>query len=122
MSPRHQELALLYPRSLSLQAHINEYFIVVVTLCLSTVRFAQKSALRQFTSTLSDPTIKSAQSDLAKWARAIDDEVRLLIAKRIENEAEENSRFRSLSKKFSKSVSHQQEVVAKLRMLNECST
>jgi len=122
MSPRHQELALLYPRSLSLQAHINEYFIVVVTLCLSTVRFAQKSALRQFTSTLSDPTIKSAQSDLAKWARAIDDEVRLLIAKRIENEAEENSRFRSLSKKFSKSVSHQQEVVAKLRILNECST
>lgn len=121
-SPRHQELALLYPRSSSLKAHINEYFIVVVQLCTGIVQFAKKSAFRQFTSVFSDLTMKATQEELAKWAKVIDDEMRILVAKRIENEAEENSRFRSLSKKFSKSVSHQQEIAAKLRVLDNCST
>ena len=121
-SPRHQELALLYPRSKSLQAHINKYFIVVVRFCHNILQFAQKSALRQFTSTLSKATISTTQSELTQWARQVENEMRLLVARRIEDEAEENSRFRSLSKKFSKLASHQQEVAAKLRILDKCSS
>ena len=121
-SPRHQELAVLYPRSITLQAHINEYFIIVVRFCASILHFAQKSALRQFASTLSDATIKTTQTELAARAKEIGDEIQLLVARRIEDEAEENSQFRSLSKKFSKSVSHQQDVAAKIRILNKCSS
>jgi hypothetical protein len=120
-SPRYQELALLYPRSKSLQASINEYFIVIVQFCQNLFQFAQKSTLRQIASTLSDATVKTAQSELAAWAREIKDEVRVLTARRFEEEAEENSRFRSLSKKFSKTVSSQQQLAVKLRVLNNCS-
>jgi hypothetical protein len=121
-SPRYQELALLYPRSKSLQASINEYFVVIVRFCQNLYQFAQKSTLRQIASSLSDPTVKTAQSELASWAREIRDEVRVLTARRIEEEAEENSRFRSLSKKFSKTVSSQQQLAVKLRVLNSCSS
>jgi hypothetical protein len=56
-------------------------------------------------STLSDSDITIYQSELDCWANTIKEEMNLPMAKKIEEEAEENSRFRALSSKFSKSVS-----------------
>lgn len=120
-SPRHQELALLYPRSKSLQAHINEYFIIVVRLCHDVSRFGQKSCLRQFTTTLSSDMIKTAQSDLDHWANEIKNELTLLVAKRVEEEAVQSSRFRLVAEKLSKSISQQQKLATRLKILDKCS-
>ncbi|KAH7096031.1 hypothetical protein FB567DRAFT_514046 [Paraphoma chrysanthemicola] len=121
-SPRYQELAVVYSRSQALQAYINEYFIVVVRFCQSIMRFAQKSAIGQLASTLSDATITNTQSELRSWSREIKNEMRLLLAKRVEDEADQNSRFRSLSTKWSKKIAHQQQLAVRLRILNSCST
>jgi ankyrin repeat domain-containing protein 50 len=121
LAPRYQMMALLYPRSKNLQSHLSEYFIVVVRLCHQLLKFTQKSIFGQFASTLSDSDMKIYQSELDLWANTIKEEVNLLMAKKIEEEAEENSRFRALSSKFSKSVSLQQKIETNLRLLNICS-
>src|SRR5271170_2060402 len=120
-APRYQMMALLYPRSKNLQSHLSEYFVVVVRLCHQLLKFTQKSIFGQFASTLSDSDMKIYQSELDLWANTIKEEVNLLIAKKIEEEAEESSRFRALSSKFSKSVSLQQKIETNLRVLNICS-
>jgi hypothetical protein len=56
--PRYQGMALLYPHSKNLQAYVSEYFIIIIQFCGTVLNFAQKSAIRQFTSTLSDTMIK----------------------------------------------------------------
>jgi hypothetical protein len=121
-SPRHQELALMYTRSKSLQAYISEYYIVAVEFCHEMLRFTQRSAFRQFTTTLSGNLIKKTQSEMDDWGGRIKDEMLMLIARRTEDEATENSRFRSMSKKFSKSTSYHNRLAMKLRILKECST
>jgi hypothetical protein len=121
-SPRHQELALLYPRSKDLQAHVNEYFIVVVSFCREILRFTKMSAVRQFTSALGGDMIKKTQSDISHWGNRIKDEMLWLVAKRTEEEAAENSRFRSMSQRFSRSASHYNRLAMKLKVLDECST
>jgi hypothetical protein len=121
-SPRHQELALLYPRSKDLQAHVNEYFIVVVRFCHEMLGFTQMSAFRQFATTLGGDLVNKTQSDIDHWGNRIKDEMLWLVAKRTEEEAAENSRFRSMSKKFSKSTSQHNKLAAKLKILQECST
>jgi ankyrin repeat domain-containing protein 50 len=55
------------------------------------LKFTQKSTFGQFASTLSDSDMKIYQSELDLWANTIKEEVNLLMAKRIEEEAEENS-------------------------------
>jgi hypothetical protein len=121
-SPRHQELALIYAQSKSLQAYISEYYIVVVEFCHEMLRFTQRSVFRQLTTALGGDLIRKTQSDLDDWGGKIKDEMLLLIAKRTEDEAAENSRFRSMSKKFSKSMSHHNRLVMKLQILQGCST
>jgi ankyrin repeat protein len=120
-APRYQMMALLYPRSKNLQSHLSEYFIVVVRLCYWLLKFTQKSTLSQFASTLSDADLKTCQSELDLWASSIKEEVSLLLAKKIEEEAQESSRFRALSSKFSESVSLQQKLKRNLRVLDLCS-
>ena len=120
-APRYQMMALLYSRSKNLQSHVSEYFIVVVRLCHQMLKFTQKSIFGQFASNLSDSDMKTYQSELDLCAKTIKGEVNLLMAKKIEEEAEENSRFRALSSKFSKSVSLQQKIEINLRVLNICS-
>ncbi|OCK75162.1 hypothetical protein K432DRAFT_467098, partial [Lepidopterella palustris CBS 459.81] len=120
-APRYQIMALLYPRSKSLRSHVSEYFIIVVRLCHQLLKFTQKSTFRQVTSTLSDSDIKTFQSELDLWANSIKEEVSLLMAKKVEEEAQENSRFRAFSSKLSKSVSQQQELATNLRVLDLCS-
>lgn len=121
-SPRHQELALMYPRSKRLQADINEYFIVVVRFCQDIFRFTQKSFLSKMTTALGGDQIQAAQSELDRWAYEISQEVHMLIARRLEDESVENSRFRSVSKILSKSTTEHQQLVVKLRILDGCST
>jgi len=120
-SPRHQRLALLYRQSKTLQAYINEYFIVVVNFCHNIVQFAQKCTIRKLTATMSDSIVRTTQKDLATWAAEIQSEMNLLTAKRIEDEAAENTLFRSFSRDLSKSVSRQHKLAARLRVLDECS-
>jgi ankyrin repeat domain-containing protein 50 len=50
-------------------------------------------------STLSDSDMKTYQSELDLWANTIKEEVNVLMAKKIEEEVEENSGFRALSSK-----------------------
>ncbi|KAF1363445.1 hypothetical protein EJ07DRAFT_162716 [Lizonia empirigonia] len=101
-APRYQTIAVLYPLSKTLQAHIIEYFIVVVHLCHS---------IRQF----------SLKSTLDGWEQSIKEDVGLLVAKRVEEEAHNNSKFRALSHIFSKTASRQQKMAAKLKVLDLCS-
>ena len=120
-APRHQSMAFLYPRSKNLQSHASEYFIVVVRLCHRLLKITQKSTIGQFTATLSDADLKNYQSELNLWANSIKEEESLLLAKSIEEEAQENSRFRALSSKFFESISLQQKLKRNLRVLNFCS-
>ncbi|KAL1625640.1 hypothetical protein SLS56_007224 [Neofusicoccum ribis] len=95
-------------------SNLLEYFIVVVGLCYHLLDFTQKSAFRKFTSTLSDLHLKTFQTDLDRWAIAIRAETDVI-------EAQENSQFRALYSKFSKSASHQQKLATNLRVLDFCS-
>ncbi|KAI1165995.1 hypothetical protein F5B18DRAFT_116374 [Nemania serpens] len=120
-APRYQTMALIYRRSKSLQSHLFEYFTVVVHLCHQLFKFTQKSTLWQVASTLSDSDIKKFQSELDLWANSIKEEISLQMAKKIDEEAQENSRFRALSSKLSKSASHEQKLATNLRVLDFCS-
>ncbi|OCK77585.1 hypothetical protein K432DRAFT_436450 [Lepidopterella palustris CBS 459.81] len=121
-APRYQQIALLYSRSKSLQSHLSEFFLVVVRLCHQLLKSTQMSTFRQVASTLSDSDIKTFQSELDLWANSIKEEINLLMAKKIEEEAQENSRFSALSSKHFKSVSYQQKLATNLRVLDFCST
>jgi len=114
-APRHQEIALLYPRSTKLQTYLSEYFIVVVSLCRHLFKLGNKSALKQFTSSLSDGDLKAFQNDLNTWALSIEKEMQV-------SEAQESSGFRALSRSMFKSASHHQKLATKNRILNLCST
>ena len=120
-APRYQIMALLYPRSKRLQSHLSEYFIVVVRLCHMLLKFTQKSTIGQFASSLSDSELKTYQSDFDLWANLIKEEVNYACSKKIEEEAEENTRFRALLSKCSKSASLEQKLKTKLRVLDFCS-
>jgi hypothetical protein len=89
-APRYQEIALLYPRSRKLQSYLNEYFIVVVSLCRYLFKFGQKSTVQQFASTLSDAHLKTFQMNLDKWASSIKEQMDV-------SEAQESFGFRVLT-------------------------
>lgn len=119
---RYQSMALLYPRSKSLRSHLSEYLVVVVRLCHQLLKYTKQSAFWQIASSLSDSDIKIFKSELDHWANSIKEEISLLMAKKIEEEAQQNSRVWALSSKLSKSVSHQQKLATNLRVLDFCST
>lgn len=114
-APRHQAMALLYPRSGRLQASLSEYFIVVVNLCHHLFKFGQKSTVQQLAFSLNDSSLKAFRIELEGWANLIRDELNL-------NEAQENSGFRALSRKMFKITSYQQKLASSLRVLDYCST
>ena len=107
-APRHQSIAMLYPRSTHLQSYLSEYYIVVVNLCHKLLRFTQKSTVGQLTGALSSPNINTYQAELEQWATAIKEEMNLLMAEKIEGEAQENWRFRALMIKGSASTAQSQ--------------
>ena len=122
MAPHYEMMAELYPQSKDLQSHLSEYFLVVVRLCHEVLKFTQKRTITQIASTLSDSILQNFRSELDIWANTIKEDVRLLMAKRMEEEAQDNSRFRALWTKSSKSASHHRKLKAKKRVLDYCST
>src|SRR5262249_20841124 len=122
-APRYEKMALLYPQSKNLQSYLSEYFIVVVQLCHRMLKFTQKKpTFGHFASTLSDSDLKTYQSQFHRWANDINEEITLLMAKKIEEEGQENSRLRALSSKFMKSESLRQKLKTKLQILDSLST
>ncbi|CZR53656.1 uncharacterized protein PAC_03536 [Phialocephala subalpina] len=121
-APRYQRMASLYPLSNILQSSLSEYFIVLVGLCHHLLKFTKKSAVGQFVASLSDIDLKMAQSELEIWANSIKEEVDILLAQTIEGEAGENTRFRTLSSKFSENEEYHKSLETKLRALDSCST
>jgi NACHT domain. len=120
-APRFESMALLYPRSRDLQSSLCEYFIVVVHLCHEILQFTRKSNLKKFASSLSDSNLTQYQSDLESWGSTIKEEVGLLMAARIEKEANRNSKLRDVSSKFFGITSNQQKVQARQRVLDICT-
>lgn len=124
-APRYQELALVYHRSSDLQKRSCEYFVTIVQLCIKAVQFTRRSGfnrllvttLRSFDSEFGDFTQK-----LGALGNAIKEEVMFLSAKTQEEEARENSMFRSiLLDKFDKSYATRRRLAAKLSLLDACS-
>lgn len=120
-APRFESMALLYPRSRDLQSSLCEYFIVVVHLCHEILQFTRKSSLKKFGSSLSDSNLAKYQSDLESWGSTIKEEVGLLMAARIEEEANRNSKLRDVSSRFFRTASTQQKVQARQRVLDICT-
>src|SRR4051794_37664346 len=94
-APRYEAMAVLYPRSKELRAHMCEYYIVIVRLFHQQVRIAQKSILGQIrlTSFPGEADLKPYQSDLENWAQSIKEEVNLLMARDL---VEQSSRSKAL--------------------------
>ena len=119
---QHSDLAVLYPRSKTLQTNIIEFFIVVVQICLRFHRYAQKSALGRFTSSLNDSDIKELRSSLIAWSKSIQEEITTLVAQTVETEAKSNSGFRALMSSSSNKASEQQRHNDLRKIRNRCST
>jgi len=110
-------MALLYPRSKSLQSFLSEYFIVVVRLYHQLLGLTQKSKIGQLISFLSESDMKIYQSDFELWANSIKEEVNLLMAQGLE---EQRSQIKALSMS-AKSDLHRKKKKAYLRILDSCS-
>jgi hypothetical protein len=122
LAPRYEKMALLYPRSKDLQSCLCEYFIVIVRLCHEMITFTRKSIFGKLrASALGDSDLKTYQSELESWGKTIKAEVGFLMAKGIEDEAGNNSRFRTVSSIFQKSTAYQQAIQTKQRVLDFCS-
>lgn len=109
-APRHQAIAELYPRSTKLQEYLFEYFVVVVGLCHHLCKLGQKSTFGQITSSLNQTALTGFQTDLEIWASSIREEMRL-------KEAQENSGFREESRSVFKSVTEEQKLAKRRRIL-----
>jgi len=116
-APRYENLALLYPQSRMLQSYFAEYFLVVVRLCHQILKFTQRSLFGQLTSFLSNSESKTYQSQFNKWADLIRDEVRMVMARGIE---EQKHRLHTLLK-FSEFESSAKSMRRRLRVLDACS-
>ena len=120
-APRHERMALLYPRSQGLQAHFSEYFIEIVQLCRRIVSTTRKPFGGQLASALTGSGLDASASNLETWAKTINKEVLSLIAQSTENEVIENARFRAASNKAAELTVQRERLKRKLCILNACS-
>lgn len=124
-APRYQELALVYHRSSDLQKQICEYFVTLVQLCTKAVQFTHRNGLNRLLLT----TLRSFQDEFGDYTQklgalgnSIKEEVMFLSVKTQEEEARENSTFRSiLLDRFDKSYETRRKVASKLLLLDACS-
>jgi hypothetical protein len=121
-APRYQMMSLLYPLSKNLQSSLSEYFLVVVQVCHQLLKISQKSVIGHLVSPVGGSDTKTFQSQLELWATTIKEEVNLLLAQKVEEEARENSRFRASSKKSSEAALLQKIIKMRIRLLDSCST
>jgi ankyrin repeat protein len=75
----------------------------------------------QYASSLSDGDLHTFKSELDLWGNSIKEEVALLMAKRMEDEARDNERFRSVFTGIASSMSRERKLERKLRLLDLCS-
>lgn len=123
-APRYEKMALLYPRSKNLQSYMCDYFITLVQICHKILKFTLKSTIGQLTAALNEGELNSFQYDLERWAANIKEEVTMLMAEKIEDEALKTSKFQNaLWRRINKSEedSHQARINARLQVLNFCS-
>lgn len=124
-APRYQELALVYHRSSDLQKRICEYFVSLVQLCTKAVQFTRRNGLNRLLVT----TLGSFDSEFGDYAQklgalgnSIKEQVMVLSAKTQEEEARENSTFRSiLLDRFDRNYEARRKLALKLSLLDACS-
>ncbi|KAK4451255.1 ankyrin repeat-containing domain protein [Podospora aff. communis PSN243] len=118
-APRYQKMAQLYSRSRLLQSHLSEYFIILVQLCHYLLGLTKKSLLRQWASlSTDDAKMKSFESDLARWAAAVKEEISFLMNEKLD---EQSAGIKMLIK-LSSSQSHTRQLDDRARVLDACST
>ncbi|KAF5252822.1 hypothetical protein FANTH_2146 [Fusarium anthophilum] len=120
-APRYQAMAAIYPKSKNLQRYLCEYFIIVTRLCFQSISWTRKSAFSRLSTSISDPDMKEFQSELETWSSSIKEEANLLLNQKIDEEAKENAKFRSLTTFLSESSSHQRRIKTCARFLQACS-
>ncbi|KAJ9136739.1 Ankyrin repeat-containing protein [Pleurostoma richardsiae] len=121
-APRYELLAILYPRSKALRSDLSEYFIVVVKLCQHVMRLANKSVLATLIGSVDESSLKSLEADLELWSSSIREQVGILTSQRVEEEAKENSRFRSVVARMAVPLSQSKVFEMQLRWLKACSS
>ncbi|EMT67609.1 Vegetative incompatibility protein HET-E-1 [Fusarium odoratissimum] len=120
-APRYQAMAAIYPKSKNLQRYLCEYFIIVTRLCFQSISWTQKSAFSRLSTSISDSEMKELQSELDIWSSSIKEEANLLLNQKVDEEAKENAKFRSLTTFLSESSSHQRRIKTYTRFLQACS-
>ncbi|KAF5987574.1 vegetative incompatibility protein het-E-1 [Fusarium bulbicola] len=85
------------------------------------ISWTRKSAFSRLSTSISDPDMKEFQSELETWSSSIKEEANLLLNQKIEEEAKENAKFRSLATFLSESSSHQRRIKTCARFLQACS-
>lgn len=119
--PQHFELAILYSRSKELQTYIIEYFIVVVQMCHRFYAYSQKSTIMRLASSLDDTDLKDYRLKVVTWSKCIREEIDLLVASRVEHEAQENSNFRGSMIQASDAAIHQERLASNREYLDSVS-
>lgn len=117
-APRYEKMALLYPRSKTLQSYLSEYFIVIVHLCHQLLKSTKQSTLKRLVSFPSESELNKYQSEMSSWGGLIKDEVGLLMNQNLE---EQGSRVRTLLG-FSEAELSRQRARVRIRVLDFCST
>ncbi|KAF5572909.1 heterokaryon incompatibility protein het-E-1 [Fusarium pseudoanthophilum] len=85
------------------------------------ISWTRKSAFSRLSTSISDPDMKEFQSELDIWSSSIKEEANLLLNQRIDDEAKENAKFRTLTTFLSESSSHQRRIKICDRFLQACS-
>jgi ankyrin repeat domain-containing protein 50 len=107
-APCYESMALLYPQSKRLQAHVSEYFINFVMLCHQLLKFSQRSSAGRVLSSLSEGDLKTFQDDAAHWARMIQTEMDLLGHEKLD--------------KIARASKHNRNTQERIRLMNSFST
>lgn len=121
-APRHQAMALIYPKSKALQTYLCEYFIVVTHICQRVQSFTQKSMMGQLAASLNDSDLKGFQSDLELWSNSIKQEANLQLNEHFKAEAHLSAETRGMTALWTKSTTRRFDVAKKLKWLDSCST
>ncbi|KAK1454416.1 hypothetical protein CCUS01_10378 [Colletotrichum cuscutae] len=121
-APRHQAMALIYPKSKALQTYLCEYFIVVTHICQRVQSFTQKSMMGQLAASLNDLDLKGFQSDLELWSNSIKQEANLRLNEYFKTEAHLSAETRGMTALWTKSTTRRFDVAKKPKWLDSCST
>jgi hypothetical protein len=115
-------MAYLYRRSGRLDQYMSQYLLVIVQSCHHFVQFSRKSFFGQLASSLDDSKMRDAQTDLARWASCIREEVAFLTSETVEDEASKSKSFRAMVGKTYEWEAQQRFLRQKVAFLEALST